>query len=92
MSNATFWRHFRHIAQELSDRRRDASRKVQSEVPEGADVDYRGTISRLRIENARLLNDMMIAAAEVQRLTLENHALRIQQEQTSGVTPIRPHR
>lgn len=91
MSNATFWRHFPDIARELVDSRREANRTVRRQVADASDANDRSTIARLRVENARLLNEVNFAAAEVQRLTLENHALRTQLEQSARVTAIRPH-
>lgn len=92
MSNSTFWRHFPHIAQELADSRREANRNVRRRrIPGTSDAHHRSVISQLRVENARLLNEVNVAALEVQRLTLENHALRTQHELSERVTSIRPH-
>lgn len=91
MSNATFWRHFPLIARELADSRREANRTVRRQVADASATNHRSTIARLRVENARLLNEVNLAAAEVQRLTLENHGLRTQREQLARVTAIRPH-
>lgn len=88
MSNATFWRHFPRVAQELADARRSANRSVQRRVATDSGPNAAVTIARLRAENVGLQDDIKVAAAEVQRLTLENHVLRAQLETAAGITPI----
>lgn len=88
LSNATFWRRFPQLAQTLADTRRDALRH-RAGTPEGAAHELPVVeLARLRNDKARLEGEVRAAAAEVQRLTLENYALRTQLEQASGVIPI----
>lgn len=87
MSNATFWRHFPRVAQDLADARRDANRRAQRVLETDSRPHLAATIAGLRTENADLQNDIKVAAAEVQRLTLENHDLRTQLEQVARITP-----
>lgn len=87
LSNATFWRHFPQIAQTLADTRKDALRaRTRSSDRTIADVPTTELV-RLRNDKARLEEEMRAAAAEVQRLTLENHELRTQLEQSNGLLP-----
>jgi len=88
LSNATFWRRFPQLAQTLADTRRNALRD-RAPAPERRVREVpRAELARLRNDKARLENEVRVAAAEVQRLTLENHALRAQLEQVSGLIPL----
>lgn len=88
LSNATFWRRFPQLAQTLADTRKDALRD-RTRAPERPAPELPAAeLARLRNDNARLESEVRAAAAEVQRLTLENYALRTQLEQASGVIPI----
>ncbi|HWL76507.1 hypothetical protein [Microbacterium sp.] len=88
LSNATFWRRFPQLAQTLADTRRVALRD-RARTPERPVHELPvAELARLRNDKARLVNEVRVAAAEVQRLTLENQALRTQLEQSSGVIPL----
>ncbi|MFS2241249.1 hypothetical protein [Microbacterium sp. OR16] len=89
MSNATFWRHFPQIAQQLADNRRKVVRRRAQQQTDNAPSDSLAAANaRLRTENARLRDEIKIAAAEIQRLTLENHNLRTDHEQKARITPL----
>lgn len=89
MSNATFWRHFPKVAQELADTRRAARRSDQRSTSLGENEGLRTDLARLRAEKTRREGEILSAAAEIQRLTLENHALRTELEKSVGVIPLR---
>ncbi len=86
LTNPTFWRHFPVIAQDLADQRRAASRARPQPTTgqvtrgDGADANL-----RLRAETATLRDQIDLAAAHIQRLTLENHTLRTQLEHRDGI-------
>lgn len=90
LSNATFWRHFPDLCQEIVNSRRDALRSHPAGNQNPNDVDHQTLLARLRNNNARLEGDLKLAAAEIQRLTLENRALVIHAELTTDVIPLRP--
>ncbi|MBN8423469.1 hypothetical protein JF531_02940 [Microbacterium esteraromaticum] len=88
MSNATFWRHFPQIAQELADNRRKAVRRAHQQSADAPSDSLAAANARLRTENAHLRDEMKVAAAEVQRLTLENHNLQTEHEHNARITPL----
>lgn len=89
LSNATFWRRFPQLAQTLADTRRDALRD-RARAPERALAELPvAELARLRNDKARLESEVRTAAAEVQRLTLENEALRAQLQHARGLIPLR---
>lgn len=75
LTNSTFWRYFRDIAQSVADDRRRALRNDSKPLPE-SEPRNDDTEVRLRLQIAKLKAEVLIAAAQVQRLTLENEALR----------------
>ncbi|QYG10873.1 hypothetical protein [Microbacterium sp. PAMC22086] len=75
LANSTFWRHFGDVAQSVADNRRSTLRTDTKPVPATAGRKD-DTEVRLRGEIERLKSQVALAAAQVQRLTLENHALR----------------
>lgn len=86
LANATFWRHFPGIAEEV----RTAAR---SHHPTGTDTpadnrynELRRKNAELRRTNTELSEHLALAVANIQRLTLENHQLRQELEATSKVT------
>ena len=89
LSNATFWRHFPQIAQDLADARRDSRKRVTTALKETARSSQTGDLRRIRDDRARVENDLKVAAAEIQRLTLENHRLRTSLEQATGILPFK---
>lgn len=85
LANSTFWRHFPGIAQSVADGRRTTVRTAQIVNEDEDDARVAGAEARLRGENAKLREQLQLAVAHIQRLTLENHALRDQLESQSGV-------
>ncbi|MBA74085.1 MAG: hypothetical protein CMO30_02175 [Tistrella sp.] len=83
LSNATFWRHFPAIAQRVSDERRAALRGPKRSVSE---AEPRGDAeAKLRRDIAALRGQLDLAVAHIQRLTLENEALRSRAESHSNI-------
>lgn len=83
LTNPTFWRHFPAIAQDLADQRRAALRAMPAEPLETArNVDVE---RQLRTENAALRDQIELAVAHIQRLTLENHSLRAELERDTQI-------
>lgn len=94
LSNATFWRHFPSIAQNLADTRRAHRRAATAQDP-GTDTRSSADSSRETPSEpppliTRLQSDLEAAAHEIQRLTLENEALRAHLQDASSVLQIRP--
>ncbi|GGD76392.1 hypothetical protein [Microbacterium murale] len=90
LSNATFWRYFPDLCQGIADTRRRALRTPPAADQETNDADHRTILARLRRDNARLESELKRAAAEVQRLTLENGVLIAHAQQASKVIPLKP--
>lgn len=89
LANATFWRHFPHIAQEVADLRRGSLRSPRPAEPSAsADTDDSSAVARLRGDNARLRGQLEAAVAHIQHLTLENLALREELERARKVVRI----
>lgn len=93
LTNATFWRHFPGIAKEVADARRAQAPSAQPAIaPFAIDTDAKTTIGQLRNEKANLREQLEVAIAHIQHLTLQNRALREQLEQALKVARITPHR
>lgn len=90
LSNATFWRYFPDLCREIADARRRAIRAQPAVNQNPNEVDHQTLLARLRKDNARLNGELKIAAAEVQRLTLENRVLSAHAEQASKLIPLKP--
>ena len=87
LANGTFWRHFPDIAREVADQRRTArlDRTTRArEVP--GDNNPPSELARLRRTNAELTDQIEVAIAHLQRLTLENHTLREELEDSRKIT------
>lgn len=88
LANGTFWRHFPEIAREVADQRRTAARLNRNtsahELP--GDDNPPGELARLRHTNRELTDQIEVAIAHLQRLTLENHALREELEHSRKIT------
>lgn len=86
LSNGTFWRQFPGIAAEL--------KSATASTPPAPRTDDRTALradnARLRRDNAALSSDVELAVASIQRLTLENYALRSQLEAAAKVVAIPP--
>lgn len=91
LTNPTFWRHFPDLAQEVADMRRTARRTTPPQTHPTLKDDAREQV--LRKENSILRAQIDIAAAHIQRLTLENQRLRSQLETQNHVIrfPDAPH-
>ena len=81
LTNATFWRYFPGIAQEIADARR-ATPRAAAQVPTAASEDRAAS---LRVDIARLREQLELAVVHIQRLTIENEELRAQLEAASAV-------
>jgi hypothetical protein len=93
LTNATFWRHFPQIAQEVADGRRNALRSAgPADTPATGGTDAKSALAQLRNDKARLRGQLEVAIAHLQRLTLENRALREELEQAVKVVRIPPKR
>lgn len=88
LANSTFWRHFPEIAREVAENRRSTAGADHTADAHGQPSDDRPTIenARLRRQNRELAGQIEIAIAHLQRLTLENHALREELEQSRTST------
>jgi len=91
LTNPTFWRHFPDIAQEVADIRRAVRRTITDKTPPSLNNDAREQL--LRKDNSILRAQIDIAAAHIQRLTLENQRIRSQLETQNHVVkfPGAPH-
>lgn len=77
LTNATFWRHFPHIAQEVASLRRNSLRSPgPANASDTAGADASSVLAQLRNDKARLGRQLEVALAQIQHLTLENRALR----------------
>ncbi len=86
LANATFWRHFPEIAQVVADERRTALRSAPTS-PLGSTTN--NTTDRvLRKENATLRDQLELAVAHIQRLTIDNQALRDQLEAQTNIVKL----
>lgn len=85
LTNSTFWRYFPDIAPQVADARRNIPGPVVPGTPTSVG-DAPADSRRLRTENSYLREQLTIAAAHIQYLTLENHTLRDELEQASTVT------
>ena len=87
LANTTFRRQFPDIAATLT-RNRSAQRGSQS-APQSAPYEtLKQHNAKLRREIAELTEQLDLAIANIQRLTLENHRLRQERDEASRVTPI----
>jgi hypothetical protein len=88
LANATFWRHFPDIAEEVRDAAR--SHRPADGNPLGGDR-YSELVKKnasLRRSNTELSEHLALAVANIQRLTLENHQLRQELEAAAKVTAL----
>jgi len=91
LTNPTFWRHFPVIASEL---RHLTPAAPPPEPTHDNTHALKSENARLRRTNASLSEDLNVALASIQRLALENQALRTQLESAANVVefPLRPDR
>lgn len=90
LSNPTFWRHFRDIAQQVADARRAHLRggtDVKREL-RGPDSQPSDPAHRLRRELKQTQDRLELAIAHIQRLTLENDRLQNTLHDHGSVTRI----
>lgn len=86
LSNSTFWRHFPEIAQEVADERRISLRIAQTAPADSPRVGEPD--GALRKENAKLRDQIELAVAHIQRLTIDNEALRDQLETQTNIVKL----
>lgn len=84
LSNGTFWRQFPAIADEL----KSAAAATPTSPRRDDRAELHADNARLRRDNASLTQDISLAMASIQRLTLENRALRTQLEEAAKVVSI----
>lgn len=85
LTNSTFWRYFPAIAQQVADERRHASSELAKEQSASP---ARSQEAALRSENQNLRDQLALAIAQLQRLAIDNQALREQLESTARVVRI----
>lgn len=86
LANSTFWRHFSEIAQEVANENRAAFRVAPAALtnaPRASDPD-----GVLRKENAQLRDQIEVAVALIQRLTIDNRELRDHLESQTNIVKI----
>lgn len=92
LSNGTFWRHYPAIATEI---RQHTTPTHSSHGTNPGKSDPLKENARLRRSNHSLTQDLELALASIQRLSLENHSLRAQLEDHLNVAringPQQPH-
>jgi len=87
LANGTFWRHFPEIARQVADQRRAVIRHDRAtSTPEPPAGNPPSELARLRRANRELTYQIDVAIAHLQRLTLENHALREELEHSAKIT------
>jgi hypothetical protein len=86
LTNTTFRRNYPDAARELSTARHTQPRPADP-GPESTTA-LRQRIAELRQDNLTLTTHLELAIANIQRLTLDNHHLRVELETASGVTRI----
>lgn len=88
LANATFWRHFPDIAEEV----RAAARDRRPAGGDSRESDRCGELMKknaaLRRSNTDLSEHLALAVANIQRLALENHQLRQELEAATKVTSL----
>jgi hypothetical protein len=88
LTNATFWRHFPRIARDVADRRRAAPPPTPPTASADRGTDPRIEHAQLRRDNRTLTDQLELAIANIQRLSLENHELRRELEHARNVSRI----
>jgi hypothetical protein len=88
LANGTFWRHFPEIARDVADQRRTAARLDRATSAQNLSDNGNppSELTRLRRNNRELTDQIEVAIAHLQRLTLENHALREELEHSRKIT------
>lgn len=84
LANTTFWRNFPQTAEQI---RAMTGPRAQDPSPAASTSD-RNLLAEARRANADLSANLALAAANIARLTLENHQLREELAARAGVTPI----
>jgi AcrR family transcriptional regulator len=88
LANATFWRHFPDIAEEVRGTARAHGRTASDAAEPDRDDQLQGKNAELCRANSGLSEHLALAVANIQRLTLENHQLRQELEAAAKVTPL----
>jgi protein-disulfide isomerase-like protein with CxxC motif len=90
MNNTTFRRHFPDHAKKVSELRREPESGSRTEADAGPSPYEQLTArnAKLRRDNRVLTQNLHLAAAQVQRLSLDNARLRGELQSRASVTPI----
>jgi hypothetical protein len=88
MSNTTFRRHFPAQARKVSELRNAPESATGDDVPASPYDQLTARNARLRRANRVLTQNLQLAAAQIQRLSLDNARLREALQGTARVTPI----
>jgi predicted nucleic acid-binding protein len=89
MSNTTFRRHFPELALEVSAMRSAPAMEATPDRPSRYD-ELVARNAKLKRRNRELNDHLTVAAAHIQRITLENQRLRQGLESATGVTRLTP--
>nr|BEK71437.1 hypothetical protein KPHV_86640 [Kitasatospora purpeofusca] len=90
MSNTTFRRRFPYIAAEISQARTTVPALLLQDGRSTAHDKLVARNARLKRVNREQADQLKLAAAQIQRITLDNQALREALQAAQDVTPIRP--
>lgn len=90
MSNTTFRRHFPDHAKKVSELRREPEPGSRTESDAGPSPYEQLTARNAKLHRANriLTQNLHLAAAQVQRLSLDNARLRQELQSTASITPI----
>jgi hypothetical protein len=89
LTNATFWRHLPDIARQVANQRRTLAART---IAPAASAGREAQLASLRRTNRNLTENLALAAANIQRLSLENEALRRELGATRNVMQLRTTR
>ncbi len=87
LTNTTFWRHYPHTARQIADQRR--ATPTPATEPTNRLTQMEKQLADLRRANRDLTNHLHLAAANIQRLTQDNHQLRQELHAVTNVRQLR---
>jgi transposase-like protein len=87
LTNTTFWRHYPHLARQISDQRR--ATPTPTTEPTNRIAQMEKQLADLRRANQDLTDHLHLAVANIQRLTLDNHQLRQELHAATNVRQLR---
>lgn len=77
LANSTFWRYFPDVARTVAQQRREQTQQPKAcTAVKAQPANAQDDVARLRRRNQVLSEHLEVALAQLQRLTLENDALR----------------